>query len=338
MSDNSLPVISNLNNLSHSEIRSLSTEFMSEFSDTYKKLGSFKDARKKHESRNVFSRWWNRKELKNSELDSIELQESMAQQMGKLTVLQMYAQNEIAEQQTRLGHQQQVLETQTNEIAEANEKIASQQGELSKQQMELKDLVESYFELKGLTAEQGAQLIKCAKEIEAAKSGVEHALKQQQQEFVQQIEKLQTAQADGQRWVSEQMDRAMADARSLLVRSETQVHEQLLRQDGQIKISLQEQQQMFQQQSMQQAEQMRIAQENVNTLLEHQKIEVQQAMDGQAEQLQEHSLRIEQDVARYNEKISQSQAILRKSVSRWGWFSVAGSAVAIAAFVLVFVI
>jgi len=200
MSDNSLSVINNLNNLGQSEIRSLSTEFMSEFSDTYKKLGSFKDARKKHESRNVFSRWWNRKELKNAELDSIELQESMAQQMGKLTVLQMYDQNEIAEQQTRLGHQQQVLETQTNEIAEANEKIASQQGELSKQQMELKDLVESYFELKGLTAEQGAQLIKYAKEIEAAKSGVEHALKQQQQEFVQQIEKLQTAQADGQRW------------------------------------------------------------------------------------------------------------------------------------------
>jgi len=338
MSDQSLSVINNLGNMSKHEIRSLSTEFMNEFSDTYKKLGSFKAARQKHESRNWFGRMFNKKELRNAELDSIELQENMAQQMGKLTVPQMYAQNEIAEQQTSLGEQQRILKAQTNEIAEANEKIASQQGELSKQQMELKGLVESYFELKGLTAEQGAQLIKYAKEIETAKSGVEHALKQQQQEFVQYVDHVKTAHAEGQRAMIELMERAMTDAKSLLVRSETQIQEQLLRQDGQIKISMQEQQQVFQQQSIQQAEQMRIAQENVNTLLDVQKTEVKQAIDGQAELLRAHNQRVEQELAKHNEHISQSQAVLSKTVSRWGWLSVAGSAVAVAALVLVFVI
>jgi len=180
--------------LERSRVRDFSREIMRELSENFPKLGDFKATREKHEASSFLSRWWNQDELKNAELDSIELQEKMAELMVKMIVLQMHTQHEIAAQQSKLAEQQQALENQAREIIEANEKIAFQQGELSRQQSELKNLVENYFELKGLTAEQGAKLIQYAKKIEAAKDEVEKALIEQQQDSAHQVEKLQAQQ------------------------------------------------------------------------------------------------------------------------------------------------
>ncbi|WP_130732816.1 hypothetical protein [Komagataeibacter xylinus] len=140
-----------------------------DFLEDFKKLGSFKETREKHESQNAFMRLWNSDDIEKAQLDSIELQERFAKKQGQLIVLSVAMSHQLNMQQKTIEDQQTSLYEKTRELASTNETISTQQHELSSQQEQLRQLVDQYFALKGLTADQAKQLVLIANDVKTAR-------------------------------------------------------------------------------------------------------------------------------------------------------------------------
>lgn len=125
------------------------------FSDDYKKLDDLKAARARHEDRNFVSRWWNNDELEDAQLDAAELQASFSKKLGQLMVISVAQSQQLHQQQNGLSEQQQVIKKQTEQLAKNDESLNKQQQSLEAQNIKLEKLVNEYFELKGLTQDQG---------------------------------------------------------------------------------------------------------------------------------------------------------------------------------------
>lgn len=166
------------------------------FSTDYKKLDDLKSARAKHESRNFISRWWNSDELESAKLDAAELQASFSKKLGQLMVLSVAQSKQLASQQEELSIQQEVIQEQTQQLAESAEHIENQQKELSEQNRKLEQLVNEYFDLKGLTQEGAIQLIKIANEVKQTKDELLATVEQQITELNQSQQLLLQAVSD----------------------------------------------------------------------------------------------------------------------------------------------
>lgn len=187
---------------------------LDEFREDYRKLGEFKRARETHENRNAISRWWNSDELENAQLDSIELQESFSQKLGQLMVISVAMSQQLNEQQCTLGEQQDSLKRQTEDIAIANTTISEQQQLLSKQQIKLENLINDYFALKGLTADNAKQLIAIAEYIKTTKERLINTFTQERNSILamkNEIEKVIAQQHDKFRLLSERQNQRMAE-------------------------------------------------------------------------------------------------------------------------------
>ncbi|WP_108946920.1 hypothetical protein [Shewanella halifaxensis] len=135
------------------------------FKSDYDKLDDLKAARNKHEQRNALSRWWNSDELDDAQLDAAELQASFSKKLGQLMVISIEQSKLLTQQQSHLTKQQNTIKEQTLKLASANKQLDEQQKKQMEQQVNLEELVENYFELKGLTAKDAQKLILIANEV-----------------------------------------------------------------------------------------------------------------------------------------------------------------------------
>jgi len=142
------------------------------FKNDYDQLDNLKVARKKHEERNWVSRWWNSDELEDAQLDAAELQASFSKKTGQLMVISIEQSKLLTQQQHNLQLQQNKIKQQATELASANVQLDEQQQEQMKQQQKLKELINDYFELKGLTAEGAEKLILIANEVKETKKTI----------------------------------------------------------------------------------------------------------------------------------------------------------------------
>lgn len=190
---------------------------LQDFSSDYQKLDDIKSARARHESRNFLSRWWNKSELENAKLDAVELQASFSKRLGQLMVLSVAQSKQLATQQEDLAIQQELINEQTQQLAESSDHIQRQQQELSEQNAKLEQLVNEYFELKGLTQEGAKQLIHIANEVKHTKDELLSSVDQQiieihqshrllQQEHAQSVEKMLLEQSELRSQVESELD------------------------------------------------------------------------------------------------------------------------------------
>lgn len=142
------------------------------FSDDYKKLDDLKSARARHEDRNFVSRWWNNNELEDAQLDAAELQASFSKKLGQLMVISVAQSQQLHKQQSDLSEQQHTIKKQTEQLAENDEYLKIQQLSLETQNKKLEELVNDYFELKGLTQDGALKLIKIANEVKETKDSL----------------------------------------------------------------------------------------------------------------------------------------------------------------------
>ncbi|MFH7525767.1 hypothetical protein AB2J22_08540 [Aeromonas sp. A5] len=142
------------------------------FSDDYKKLDDLKSARARHEDRNFVSRWWNNNELEDAQLDAAELQASFSKKLGQLMVISVAQSQQLHQQQSDLSEQQRTIKKQTEQLAENDEHLKTQQLSLETQNKKLEELVNDYFELKGLTQDGALKLIKIANEVKETKDSL----------------------------------------------------------------------------------------------------------------------------------------------------------------------
>lgn len=186
------------------------------FSTDYKKLDDLKSARAKHESRNFISRWWNSNELESAKLDAAELQASFSKKLGQLMVLSVAQSKQLAGQQEELSIQQEVIKEQTQQLAESAEHIENQQKELSEQNRKLEQLVNEYFDLKGLTLEGAAQLIKIANEVKQTKDELLATVELQITELNQSLQLMQQAVSDNVETILQQQAQLKSQVESEL--------------------------------------------------------------------------------------------------------------------------
>ncbi|EWH10110.1 hypothetical protein DS2_09197 [Catenovulum agarivorans DS-2] len=139
------------------------------FSDDYKKLDDLKKARSQHEDRSMIGRWLNNGELENAQLDAAELQASFSKKLGQLMVISVAQSQQLHQQQVDLSGQQKIIKKQTEQLADNDENLKTQQLSLEQQNVKLENLVNEYFELKGLTQDGALQLIKIANEVKETK-------------------------------------------------------------------------------------------------------------------------------------------------------------------------
>lgn len=142
------------------------------FKSDYDQLGNLKKARTKHEERNWLSQIWNSGELEEAQLDAAELQASFSKKLGQLMVISIEQSKLLTQQQHNLQLQQNKIKQQATELASANVQLDEQQQEQMKQQQKLKELINDYFELKGLTAEGAEKLILIANEVKETKKTI----------------------------------------------------------------------------------------------------------------------------------------------------------------------
>ncbi|MBL0570546.1 hypothetical protein JD505_14835 [Aeromonas hydrophila] len=142
------------------------------FSDDYKKLDDLKSARARHEDRNFVSRWWNNNELEDAQLDAAELQASFSKKLGQLMVISVAQSQQLHKQQSDLSEQQHTIKKQTEQLADNDEHLKIQQLSLETQNKKLEELVNDYFELKGLTQDGALKLIKIANEVKETKDSL----------------------------------------------------------------------------------------------------------------------------------------------------------------------
>ena len=154
------------------------SSLMSEFEEDFDKLDDLKEFREEYDTKNAVMRWWDNNELRDAQLDAVQLQASFSKKLGQLMVVAMTQSKMLTQQQVDLKEQQEEIQSQTKDIASANKIIAEQQTELSEQQEQLKNLIDEYFQLKGLTAEGAKKLIEIAKEVEATKDTILESVEQ----------------------------------------------------------------------------------------------------------------------------------------------------------------
>lgn len=140
------------------------------FSDNYKKLDDLKNFRSEYEKKNWIARWWHKKELRDAQLDSAEVQAEFSKTIGQLMMISIMQSKKITEQQTQLNQQQIKLKSQADGIAEHAGELQKQHHTLAEQSTRLEKLVREYFELKGLTEDGAQKLIAIAREIKATKN------------------------------------------------------------------------------------------------------------------------------------------------------------------------
>ena len=142
------------------------------FKKDFNKLDDIKDARNRHEERNFLSRWWNKDELEDAQLDAVELQASFSKRLGQLMVISIEQSKLLTQQQDHLTSQQNEIKKQASDLSSANIKLNEQQEKQLEQQSKLQDLVEDYFELKGLTSKDAEKLILIANEVKEMKTSI----------------------------------------------------------------------------------------------------------------------------------------------------------------------
>lgn len=144
------------------------------FGKNYKKLDDLKDFRSDHEKRNWLSRWWHDDQLRNAQLNSVEVQAEFSKTIGQLMMISILQSKALSEQQKRLHWQQNELKSQANDIEKHTSDLQQQHHTLSEQSKKLKDLVTEYFELKGLTEDGANRLIEIANNIKSTKDDLLH--------------------------------------------------------------------------------------------------------------------------------------------------------------------
>lgn len=226
---------------------------MKDFQSDYNKLDDMKQARARHENQGFVMRWFNSNELKNAQLDAVELQSSFSKKLGQLMVISIMQSQLLNKQQGELKTQQEKIQNQAEEIAKANKKISDKQQTLCKHQAQLNKLIDDYFNLKGLTAEGAKKLIAIAEEVKQTKTdllkSVSHSVnqvqcladsqtQQLQEQTALQEQRLQEVQqnlADSQKkqsqWLDKQLehkhqvlDNALVSQRELLVKHHQQIN------------------------------------------------------------------------------------------------------------------
>jgi hypothetical protein len=150
------------------DMASLIKDFKSDFGQ----LDNLKEARKTHEDRNAFSRWWYSDELEGAQLDAAELQASFSKKIGQLMVLSIKQSKLLTQQQQDLQQQQNIIKQQAEDLSLANVQLDEQQQKQLQQQEELQTLIDNYFALKGLTAKEAEKLILIANEVKDIKNTI----------------------------------------------------------------------------------------------------------------------------------------------------------------------
>jgi hypothetical protein len=150
------------------DMASLVKDFKSDFGQ----LDNLKEARKTHEDRNSFSRWWHSDELEGAQLDAAELQASFSKKIGQLMVLSIKQSKLLTQQQYDLQQQQNIIKQQAEDLSLANVQLDEQQQKQLQQQEELQTLIDNYFALKGLTAKEAEKLILIANEVKDIKNTI----------------------------------------------------------------------------------------------------------------------------------------------------------------------
>ncbi|MDP2804703.1 MAG: hypothetical protein Q8O24_02060 [Gallionellaceae bacterium] len=146
------------------------------FKDNHKKLGDFKKIRDKHEKRNIFSSWWNNDEIEDAQLSAVEVQAEYSKAVGQLMVLSIVQSQYLEKQQILLSEQQKTIRTQTNNIERHNNLLEEQHKDLAAKSTEIKNLLDHYFELKGLTRDGAQQLVAIANDVKGTKAILEKSV------------------------------------------------------------------------------------------------------------------------------------------------------------------
>jgi DNA repair exonuclease SbcCD ATPase subunit len=140
------------------------------FRNNFKRLDELKRARNEHEQRNALMRWWHNDKLKDAQLDAQELQAEFSKSLAQLMVISMMQSQKLAHQQDQIGSQQRDLKRQTERLESHTVLLDQQQQKLHIQAVELKNLVNDFFELRGLTQEGAKQLIAIASEVKGTRN------------------------------------------------------------------------------------------------------------------------------------------------------------------------
>lgn len=139
------------------------------FRTNFKKLDDFKRIRDKHESRSAGKKIWDwiRRDntIETAQLDAVEVQADFSKAIGQLMVLSVMQSQHLERQQKQLSNQQNIIKAQTTSIELHNETLEKQHEALAKQNVDLENLVNNFFELRGLTQEGAKKLIAIAHEV-----------------------------------------------------------------------------------------------------------------------------------------------------------------------------
>lgn len=144
-------------------------DVLSKFRNNFKRLDDFKRARNEHEKRNALMRLWHSDKLKDAQLDAQELQAEFSKSLAQLMVISMMQSKRLAHQQNQIGSQQRELKRQTERLESHTVQLDQQQQKLHQQAVELKNLINDYFELRGLTQEGAKKLITIAAEVKGTR-------------------------------------------------------------------------------------------------------------------------------------------------------------------------
>jgi hypothetical protein len=147
-------------------------EVLEKFRRNFRKLDALKDARSRHESRNAVMRWWHSDEMEEAQLDAQQLQAEFSKSLGQLMLLSMLQSQKLSAQQHQLGRQQDEIVLQNELIKAQADALSQQQTALSTQSKELEQLVNQYFDLRGLTQEGARQLITIAADVKATRDAL----------------------------------------------------------------------------------------------------------------------------------------------------------------------
>ncbi|KGS21092.1 hypothetical protein [Burkholderia pseudomallei] len=144
-------------------------EVLSEFKARFHRLGDLKRARNEHERRSWLMRKWYQNEIEGAQLDAQELQAEFAKSLAQLMVISLLQSQRLEQQQRQIGLQQDQIAAQTREIEQQTKEVSAQQCELAKQATELRNLIDKYFELRGLTQEGAKKLIAIADDVNSTR-------------------------------------------------------------------------------------------------------------------------------------------------------------------------
>ncbi len=140
------------------------TGIFTSFKQNFEKLDNLKDARRKHENKNFFMRWWDNNELEDAQLDSAQVQAEFSKTIGQLMLLSVMQSKLLTEQQIKLNEQQQTLTQQAEEIKKYAADHQLHFKKINYQSEALQERLDSYFTQDGVTDDQ---LLVALKNIQA---------------------------------------------------------------------------------------------------------------------------------------------------------------------------